>query len=79
MKNPQFLTNFAQTFRDSSIHGEFHPWKFELDWLKIVYFSLIAFKVAIPKRGAQVCTKEDINLPMTNVVSAWKKKLYILG
>ena len=30
-------------------------WKFERNWTKIVDFSLIAWFLAVPKRGAQVC------------------------
>ena len=56
MKNPQFLTNFSQTFRNWPIYGGDNLWKFLLNWSKIVDFSLLPLKIAIPKRGAQVCT-----------------------
>ena len=48
MKNPQSWSNFVQTLRDYSIHCVVNPWKFELNWTKIVDFSSIALKAEIP-------------------------------
>ena len=42
-KNPQFLSNFAQTFRDWSFNGQVNSSMFELNWTKNVNFSLIAY------------------------------------
>ena len=47
VKNPQYLSNFTQTFRDWPNHGAVSYWKFELNWIRIVDFSLIALKVEI--------------------------------
>ena len=55
MKNPQFWSNLTQTFRIWPLHGAVNSWKFELNWIKIVDFSLIVLKVEISHWGAQVC------------------------
>ena len=44
-KNLQFLSEFAQTFRDLSTHGHVKPWKFEQNWMKIVDFLLMVKKI----------------------------------
>ena len=44
MKNPQFLSNFAQTFRGWPAHGKINRWKFEQNRTKIVDFLLMVKK-----------------------------------
>ena len=51
MKNPQFLSNFTHTFRNLSIHGKVYPWKYKLNWTKIVDFLLIALYFQDSKLG----------------------------
>ena len=64
MKNPQFLSNFAQTFRYWPIHGTVNLWKFlklgcpclykftictsPRGWVSMKYSSLVRVKIASP-------------------------------
>ena len=41
-KNPQFLSDWAQNFRDDHENFGDHLTKFELNWMKIVDFLIIA-------------------------------------
>ena len=82
MKNPQFLTNLAQTLRDWPHYGWVNPWRFEQNWSKIEDFSLIAFKDAIPKRGAQVCSGKyspEISWKWCSAQSLAKFKIEIIA
>ena len=47
IKNPQFLSNFAETLRAWPSHGMINIWKFEQNWTKIVDFLIIAYFQAI--------------------------------
>ena len=55
IKNPQFLSNFAQTFRDWSSNGLVNLSKFEQNWTKIVDFSLMAYFLASLNWGVRAC------------------------
>ena len=56
-----FWSNLTQSFKDGPIHCVLNPQKFELNWTKIVDFSLMVLKVEISHWGAQVSKPNAYN------------------